>query len=76
MLREDRHEFGRDRRPFEFREFVSQYPDRDLVKRSEEAGVTSIVLPAWLMGDMDNPDLQDSLDRVSRLGDDIREWTR
>lgn len=73
-IEEGRRAHGREDQPFEVRLVVSQYPDRDMVKRYESVGVTSIDVPQWMMGNMAEPNLQDSIDRVSKLADDIHQW--
>lgn len=74
IIAEGRREEGREHLPFEIREFVAQYPTRDAVKRYEELGIDAIVIPPWMVFDLQNPDLQRNLDGLSKLGDDMQEW--
>src|SRR5579862_8968680 len=75
-LREWRRELGREELPFEVRVIMSRYPDRDMVNRYEEAGATSIHLPSYHAMGLDNPSLQKTKDKLSRLGEDIQMWKK
>jgi probable F420-dependent oxidoreductase len=66
-----RHEFGTEERPFEIAGQIVQKPDRDVLARLEEAGLTELQVLPWLHygGEADN--LDDRVESLYRFADEF-----